>query len=65
MSEGGIFAPIVGMGGAFKSFISGEWRESSSGKTINIINPSNREPVYSVQGGSWWQAQDRRRLLRR
>ena len=36
--------------GAYKFYVNGEWKESSSGKTQAIINPSTNEPVFQVQG---------------
>jgi hypothetical protein len=36
--------------GAFKYFYENQWLESSSGKTLKIMNPCTNTPVYEVQG---------------
>ena len=41
---------IKAPGGAYKFYVNGEWKESASGKTQAILNPSNNQPVYQVQG---------------
>ena len=41
---------IKAPGGAFKFYVNGEWKESSSGKTQAILNPSDNQPVFQVQG---------------
>ena len=33
----------------FKSFIGGEWRTSSSGKTLKVLSPCNETMLYEVQ----------------
>ena len=38
-------------GGAYKFYVNGEWKESSSGKTQAILNPSDNQPAFQVQGG--------------
>ena len=41
---------IKAPGDAFKFYVNGEWKESSSGKTQAILNPSDNLPAYQVQG---------------
>lgn len=53
------YAPIRAAGsGAFKYFVDGEWRESASGKTVPVLNPSTQAQEYAVQGergcGGFW-----------
>ena len=45
------YADCQGASG-FKFFVDNEWRESSSGRTVAIINPSTNAPAYQVQGES-------------
>jgi succinate-semialdehyde dehydrogenase/glutarate-semialdehyde dehydrogenase len=33
-------------------FIGGEWRDSSSGKTLNVEDPSIQEPLCAVPDGT-------------
>lgn len=47
------FSEVVASNGVFKSFKDGEWFESSSGKTVKVLNPSTNAPVYEVQGMLW------------
>lgn len=49
-NAGSIYDGIQAASGAFKFFAGGCWRESSSGKTVSILNPSTRQPCYAVQG---------------
>jgi glyceraldehyde-3-phosphate dehydrogenase (NADP+) len=44
------YAPIRSGSGAFKYFVDGEWRESSSGKTVPVLNPTTQQQEYAVQG---------------
>lgn len=44
----GFFSDLVD-GEIYKYFANGEWRHSSSGKSVNIINPSTRTVAYRVQ----------------
>jgi hypothetical protein len=46
----GIYADIRANTGAYKYYAGGSWRESSSGKTVGIVNPCTRQTVYNVQG---------------
>ena len=36
--------------GALKYYVNGEWRESQSGKTVPISNPTTQKTEYNVQG---------------
>lgn len=36
--------------GAFKFLEEGVWKESTSGSTVKILNPSDNAPVFEVQG---------------
>ncbi|GJP50243.1 hypothetical protein CLOM_g9383 [Closterium sp. NIES-68] len=45
----GFYADIVD-GDVYKYFAHGEWKSSSSGRSVNIINPCTRTVVYRVQG---------------
>ncbi len=44
------YADIVSSSGLYKYFVDGEWKESASGKTVNVINPTTQKPEYQVQG---------------
>lgn len=47
----GLFAEIID-GDVYKYYADGEWKKSSSGKSVSIINPTTRKPQYKVQGNS-------------
>lgn len=49
MAGSGVFAEIL-EGDVFKYYSDGEWRKSSSGKFVPIINPTTRKTQYKVQG---------------
>lgn len=49
MAGTGAFDEIID-GGVYKYYADGEWKKSSSGKSVSIINPSTRKPHYKVQG---------------
>lgn len=49
MAGNGVFAEIID-GDVFKYYCEGEWKKSSSGKSVAIINPSTRKTQYKVQG---------------
>jgi hypothetical protein len=44
------YKDIVASSGAYKYYVNGEWKESTSGKTVPILNPSTNQAVYQVQG---------------
>ena len=49
----GFYSEIVSSSsGAYKAFIDGEWRESTSGKTVAISNPTTEAVAFTVQGSS-------------
>lgn len=37
-------------GDVYKYYAEGEWKRSSSGKSVAIINPTTRKTQYKVQG---------------
>lgn len=49
MAGNGVFAEILD-GEVYKYYSEGEWKKSSSGKTVAIINPTTRKTQYRVQG---------------
>lgn len=51
MAGTGIFAEIFD-GDVFRYYADGEWKSSSSGKSVPIINPTTRETQYKVQGST-------------
>nr|XP_034895500.1 NADP-dependent glyceraldehyde-3-phosphate dehydrogenase isoform X1 [Populus alba] len=48
MAGTGVFSEILD-GDAYKYYCDGEWRKSSSGKTVAIVNPTTRKTQYKVQ----------------
>ena len=44
------YKDIVASSGAYKYYVNGEWKESTSGKTVPILNPSTNQAAYKVQG---------------
>jgi hypothetical protein len=46
----GFYSEIISASGAYKAFIDGEWRESTSGKTVSISNPTTEATAFTVQG---------------
>lgn len=46
------YSEIIAPSGAYKAYINGEWRESSSGKTVAINNPTTEGVAYNVQGAA-------------
>lgn len=46
----GFYSEIISASGAYKAFINGEWRESTSGKTVAILNPTTEATAFTVQG---------------
>lgn len=49
MAGTGIFTDILD-GDVYKYYSDGEWKTSSSGKSVAIINPATRKTQYKVQG---------------
>jgi glyceraldehyde-3-phosphate dehydrogenase (NADP+) len=45
----GVLAEIID-GDVYKYYADGEWKKSTSGKSVSIINPTTRKPQYKVQG---------------
>lgn len=50
MAGTGLFAEILDGEHAYKYYADGEWKKSTSGKTVAIINPTTRKTQYKVQG---------------
>jgi hypothetical protein len=50
MAGQNVFNEILAGEDTFKFYTDGEWKTSTSGKTVNIINPSTLKPVFKVQG---------------
>ena len=50
MTVSDFYSPCIAPSGAFKYFLDGQWLESSSGKTVKIMNPTTNAPAYEVQG---------------
>lgn len=48
--SGGVYSDVRAASGAFKYLLAGEWKESSSGKTVPVINPCTQQAQYAVQG---------------
>lgn len=46
------YSEIIAPSGAYKAYINGEWRESTSGKTVAINNPTTEGVAFQVQGKS-------------
>lgn len=44
-----VYSEITGEGGVFKFYSNGHWLESTSGKSVPVINPSTQEKDYAVQ----------------
>ena len=47
------YKDIVASSGAYKYYVNGEWKESTSGKTVPILNPSTNQAAYKVQGETY------------
>jgi glyceraldehyde-3-phosphate dehydrogenase (NADP+) len=45
----GFYREIRAPGGAYKWHCDGRWLESSSGKTVGVVNPSTRARDFEVQ----------------
>lgn len=50
MAGTGLFAEILDGEHVYKYYADGEWKKSTSGKTVAIINPTTRMTQYKVQG---------------
>ena len=46
----GFYDEILAKNGVYKYYVNGEWKESSSGKTVGVINPSTLKKDFQVQG---------------
>lgn len=46
----GFFTDLLASSGAYKYYADGCWKESTSGKTVPVVNPSTRETAYTFQG---------------
>lgn len=53
MTVDNFYSPIQAPSGSYKYFFEGTWNESSSGKTVKILNPSTNAAAYEVQGKQW------------
>lgn len=49
MADYGVFTEIIEEG-VFKYYSDREWKKSSSGKSVAIVNPTTRKTQYRVQG---------------
>lgn len=50
MSFQDIYSVIKAESGVYKYYCNGQWLESSSGKSVPVINPTTNEKDYAVQG---------------
>lgn len=48
----GFYSELVAPDGSYKFFLDNEWKVSTSGKTVGIINPTTNEIQFKVQGES-------------
>lgn len=46
----GFYSDIKASSGVYKFYVNGEWKESTSGKSVSILNPTSNQAVYQVQG---------------
>ena len=46
----GFYSDIKADSGVYKFYVNGEWKESTSGKSVSILNPTSNQAVYQVQG---------------
>ena len=49
-SMAGFYSDIVSASGVYRYFVDGQWKESTSGKTVSVINPTTQQAEYQVQG---------------
>ena len=47
---GGFYDEIVASNGVYKYYVNGEWKETSSNKTVGVTNPSTLKKDFQVQG---------------
>jgi hypothetical protein len=50
MSCEDIYSVIRAESGVYKYYCNGQWLESTSGKSVPVINPTTQEKDYAVQG---------------
>ena len=50
MTQDNFYADCLAPSGVYKYFFENQWVESSSGKTVKILNPSTNTAIYEVQG---------------
>lgn len=50
-----VFGELIDGDGVFKYYYDGEWKKSSSGKSVPIINPTTRRIQFKVQGFSFFK----------
>lgn len=60
---GGFYDEVIAANGVYKFYSDGEWKETTSSRTVKILNPSTNEPVYQVQGQSRSDRQTRMILV--
>lgn len=58
---GGFYDEVTASNGVYKFYSDGEWKETTSSRTVKILNPSTNEPVYQVQGPPRSDTRSRRR----
>jgi hypothetical protein len=46
----GFYSDLVAPDGSYKYFIDNEWKVSTSGKSVGIVNPTTNEVQFKVQG---------------
>jgi hypothetical protein len=46
----GFYSDIKASSGVYKFYVNGAWKESTSGKSVSILNPTSNQAVYQVQG---------------
>lgn len=49
MTSDSFYAELKSANGAYKWHCAGKWAESTSGKTVGVINPSTRQKEFEVQ----------------
>lgn len=52
MAGTGAFEDLAAGEDTFKFYSEGKWQESTSKKTVNVVNPSTRKVQYKVQGAA-------------